>query len=226
MKSTSSTTTELRWGGDMGLMRRRGLLKESSDIDWDLEWDYTMGLLENNGWTKDVSGTASTSMQEQGEQLLSNYSAYVRLNPPSAYATMTSGVMEVEASCTYSTGGGTNPSSAQNLRLALSNGTNGNAICVNGSTAAGSTGQGLKLQTNSNPRLCEYLSAWVSGSTHTVRLVLNNGSGEVWLDGVLIKSNIASSTIVNTVATRIWCQNAGGGSYPTYIKSVKLKKYS
>lgn len=211
----------------MGLIRRRGLLTlGESDIDWDLEWDYTMGLLENNGWTKETSGTASSAMQTGGQRIQSAMNSWIRLNPPSAYTAITSGVMEIVASCAYTTGyPGSQPVAAsQNLRICLSNGTNGIQTLVNGGNGGASTGVGLKIMDNGTPYLCTLISPWVSGAEHTVRLILNNGIGEVWVDGTKVVGSVNASSILYATATRIWSQNSN--NQPTILKSVKLKKYS
>jgi len=210
----------------MSLMRRRGLLTVGSDIDWDLEWDYTMGLLENNGWTKESSGTAPSSMVTEGQRIQSAMNSWIRLNPPSAYTAITSGIMEVVASCTYMTGiPGSQPvATSQNLRLCLSNGANGIHTLVNGGDGGASTGIGLKIMDNGTPYLCTLISPWVSGAEHTVRLILNNGIGEVWVDGVKVVGSVDASSILYASATRIWSQNSN--NQPTILKSVKLKKYS
>ena len=196
-----------------------------SDIDWDYEWDYSMGLLENNGWAKTVSGSAASSMIDSGQKLTSAYGAYVRLAAPSQYLTMNSGIIEVRAVCSYqigstdATGGG-----CQNLRIGLSNGTNGIATVVNGSTRSGATQIGLKLMNASsgNPSAATHVAPWVSGEEHTIRLVLNNGVADVFVDGALKMDNIGSSTIYYTTMTAVWSQSQLNGE--TILKYVKLKK--
>lgn len=181
---------------------------------WDYEWDYSMGLLEDNGWTKTISGTATSSMSENGQKLTSAFNSYVRLDNPN-FSTMDVGVLEVRLSAKYSTG-----SVYQNFRISLSNGSNGVQVYAN----AGSTGIGLKLLDNAAPAKGTLLAPFESGSEHTIRVELNHTTGAVYMDGTLLNANVDVSTMLYCVATRIWSQNQAGNDSKTIIKSVKIRK--
>ena len=206
------------------LLRRRAFMTTPLDESWNYEWEYTAGLLENNGWTKTTLGTTTSTMTSAGQRLTSSINSYVRLEHPS-FAVVDVGVLEVVASVVYASGGNNDTGrGSQNMRLSISNGENGIQVYVNGDTSSNSIGIGLKLMDNNDPRLGTFLAPFESGSEHTIRLELNHNTGAVWLDRVLIRDNIDTSTILYCPASRIWSQNQVGNGSETIIKSVKIRK--
>ena len=201
------------------MMRRRMMLQSGgAEKAWDYEWDYSMGLLEDNGWTKTTSGTATSSMSENGQKLTSAMNSYVRFENPH-FSTMDVGVLEVRLSAKYLDGSGT-----QNFRISLSNGSNGVQVYANRATVSGSTGRGLKLLDNAIIHKGTLLAPFESGSEHTIRVELNHTTGAVYMDGTLLNANVNVSSMLYCSATRIWSQNQVGNDSETIIKSVKIRK--
>ena len=195
---------------DSLLMRRRTMMESQiggSSGTWDFEWNYRDGLLSDNGWTKTISGTASESIDDTGLILRSSIGSYVRLS--NSNFIMPVGVLEVVCAIPeYSAINGN-----QNLRISLSNGTNGAQVYVNtdfwrvmDSTAAGS----------GTP-----VAPFSANQEYTIRLELDNESFYVFVNDALTYEG-SSSSIVYCTRTSLWSQNQGGGA--SIIKSIKIKR--
>lgn len=197
-----------------GVMRRREMVLPSAPLpEWDYEWDYTQGLPDANGWTKVVSGTATATLQSNGVKLANaSVSSYITYRNPSEF-NLAKGV--IEATFIFNRGAAAYQGYA---RLCFGNGVDGTQISIN------ATDLSVRLYDDANPRYGTLLTTLVNNTEHTFKLVLDNGIGSVYMDGVLLASNIASSTMYYSANTSFWhqaSQNANK-SYSVW-KSVKLK---
>lgn len=177
--------------------------------EWDYEWDYSMGLLSSNGWTKYVSGSATETLVSNGVQLKSPNSGYVTLRNPDRF-NLSKGVIECVLRCNnFNTS-----YNVQNFRVCFSNGTNGIQVyapkrvlrIMDAAAVASGTSLGVNLSTNTD---------------YTIKIVLDNGYGQVWLNGSMLRDNIDASTMYYAGNTSIWSQNQRNNY--TIVKSVKLK---
>lgn len=193
------------------LMRRRAMMQTAGTAPvppaetWDYEWDYSQGLLSANGWKKTISGNGSETLGTNGVRLLSGGSQdWCRLEKLDYKAATV--VMLLECDIPSITDG------ANNLRLCVSNGTNGIQIIQ-------SAGY-WRLLTADKAQYGTAIKPFATGE-HTVRLQLDNGVGAVWIDGEMCASNVPTSSILYSARTIIMSQGQQGYSV---IKSVKLKK--
>lgn len=195
-----------------GLLTRRRAMMQSAGAPpqpvetWDYEWDYSQGLLSANGWEKTVSGSASETLAANGVKLSSAGSSYCRVEKTDYKAAQVVMLVECDIPAIAAT------ATSVNLRISVSNGTNGIQICENNGR--------WQLYDADYAADRTPIKTFATG-THTVRLQLDNGVGAVWIDGELCASNVASSSILYSGRTLIMSQNQSGYSV---IKSVKLKK--
>lgn len=174
---------------------------------WDYEWDYSQGLLSANGWSIGTSGTASESLIDSGVKLQSASSEYVYARNQAEFNNAV-GVMEVVLSANDFRSG-----NYVNLRVCLSNGTNGVQIAYNNGY--------FMAYDNSTFSSCTKLIVAKSKTDYTIRIELNNGSGNIYINGTPVAENVSASSFPYSGNTSIWSQNQN--NYIT-VKSVKIKK--
>lgn len=188
------------------MQRRRGMIKlQEQSSDWDYEWDYTQGLLSSNGFTKTISGTeAAEALQEDGVLISSAFGSYIRFD--AVQPTMSVGVGEYLVVLNES-----NATGAQNLRLCLSNGTNGVQVYVNSSR--------WRIMNRDNPSAGTIIANAVNGETYRVRLELGETASDVYINGTKVAENVPNSSTIYCPANRLFQQNGGS----TLVQSVKYK---
>lgn len=175
---------------------------------WDYEWNYRDGLLSNNGWTKTISGAASESIDDTGLILRSDLGgdtgSYVRLS--NSNFIMPVGVLEVVCTITGTSG-------SYNLRIGLSNGTNGAQVYEN-------TGFWRVMDSTTVDRGTP-VAPFSANQEYTIRLELDNESFSVFVNDALTYEGSAS-TIVYGAVTHLMSQNQVSGV--SIIKSIKIKR--
>jgi hypothetical protein len=187
--------------------RRRALMAQKpSEEQWDYVWNYTDGMPEYNGFVKTKTGSASSTMTENGVVLTVPEPSidYVIYSFPITQTI--SGIVEVEVRFDFLPSSNT----SQGFRLCLSNGTTGGQImCPN---------KGLCLMTSNTPSSAEKITDVSTGLWYVIRIVLRGPVFDVYLNGSKIVSNRNNLSIYAS-QTRLM-QQAGG---QTTIRSIKYK---
>ena len=181
----------------------------STPSQWDYEWRYTDGLLSSNGWTKTVNRTASETMDSNGLKLTSDANSYIRLKNDDY--NMVIGEMEVALVVPQSS----TDKTSQNIRICLSNGTNGLTLLPN-------TGKWRILDVGGNVSVQNgtALADFAVNTEYVIRIRLNNGYASAWINGTQVLTGFDLGRSFYSTNTAVWSQNQGGG-YGIF-KSIKL----
>jgi len=198
------------------ILRRRQLMRaEASLPEWDYEWDYTKGLPAETGWTKQTNKTTSEVIESTYLKVTSgggssNYIRYVNSN----YLT-SKGVIEVDFAGVTS--------SNTIFYISISDGTNGLSV----RSYYTSSYKGIYLGDASSIANCtKLITSSKATNRYVVKLVIDNGYGDVYINNTLYASNIDLSTIVNSYTLtqfRFSNNSTGSGSVTGRFYSVKVK---
>lgn len=188
--------------GELLSIRRRMMTKFEI---WDYEWNYADGLLSDNGWSKEIAGIAQELIEETGLVLSSNINSYVRLYNSDFIVPV--GVLEV----VYSTLRYSPEQGVQNLRICLSNGTNGVQIMEN-------TGYFRLMDSTVSPNKGTPILPFDTSREYTIRLELYLNAYSVFINNSLVYEGDPDSMVYSN---RTMLMQHNGGS--SLIKSVKLK---
>lgn len=189
----------------------------SPSPEWDVEWDYTQGLPSENGWTKSVTGTASETLNDDSVSLYANKSsASISLSKSSNAI----GVFEVkfkltQNNCNFQMTLATDTNTNTWLRIRAQYSSNYKGIYLaNGSD--GSIGNMTKLLN---------LTSTNYNKWHTVRLVLNGSTGDVYIDDNKVTNGVTTAEQGWAMSgVFVWASSAGSSSgATTKIESMKLK---
>ena len=175
--------------------------------EWDYEWDYTKGLLEDNGWNvaKVSTGNASYSISGTYLKVSGNNSSYYNFSYPTQYDKC---VLEAEVYMEAS----------QNVIRINAPGTAEHQL-------------GVRLQYSSNYKGI-YLGTSTSGTKlatinyaqiYKVKLVINEGVGQAYLDDVLIGDNIDTTVDMSTQVGFFSGRGAGSTFRSNRLYSLKMK---
>ena len=178
---------------------------------WDYEWDYTDGTLSaEDGWASTTSGTASSAITDSGLGLTSNSNSYIRFENSNFF--VTSGVMEVVINT------GNIDAAQQNIRIGLSNGTNG--IQIYG-TVDPVAGKWFVLSDSTTVFSgATRVGQFENNTDYTFRFYLNGTTADVMVDGEYKVTDVDITTINYASRTCVMSQNAGGKTW--YVKSIKF----
>jgi len=196
------------------LIRRRGMVDKAEEETWDCVWDYTMGLPGNNGWTKTISGGAANvteALTSTHLEISAKQGCYIRYDAPSA-GSVSKGVMEAVFNTAQPVSG------AQQLA----------GLCIGDGTYA------LFVAVTPDSRLRFWDKNLPSNSTvvyndiqnrvyYTIRLVLNENVGEIYVDGTKVATVDTTKTYYKR-ASRFTAQSTS--SAKAYWKSVKVRSES
>lgn len=202
------------------ILRRRGMMVVPSSgpsplPEWDYEWDYSDGLPTATGWTKGTSQTTSEAIEDTYLKVTSgggsgNYIRYTN----SSYLT-SKGVLEVKFRGVSS--------SNTIFTIGISDGTNGLSV----QSIYTSSYKGIYLcDASSTANRTKLLSLSSATGTYTVKLVIDNGYGSVYINGTLYADNVDLSTIVSfkTLTQFRFANNStGSGTVTGRFYSVKVK---
>ena len=194
------------------MTRRRAMMAGIALPEWDYEWDYTDGLPENNDWVKATSGSGASSLQSSYVRMqTAGASSYITYRNPETF-NMSRGVLEAVMAITL-------PSGATGYsRLCLGNGTKGIHILVHAPTKT------IKLYDNGTiAQSTTIKSNIVSNTFYTIRLVLDGGYGDVFIDDEKVASHVDIKTILYSSNTSVWHQASITVNTYTRLKSIKMK---
>lgn len=187
----------------------------SNVAPWDYIWDYTMGKPDANGWSLSKTGTTAQSIVSEGLKLTtSTSSSYCYYRPPSPYNDAC-GAIEAKFKLTHGSSG----TGSGYARLCFSNGTNGCHIFARLSTVD----DGLFLYDGVGVNESTRIASFPLGVFQTVRCVLDNGKGSVYLNGNLVASNVDASQIKYSGNTSFWWQGAGTTNNYATFEYVKVR---
>ena len=196
------------------LIRRREMAEtEGSPLpEWDVEWDYTMGLPTEDGlFSVASSGTASADIEADDLKItVSGANSYLRYLYDNIY---TDCVLEVH----ILQGGSTNLYWIFGL---TADGTNGIAIRCQYSQQY----KGIYLATGTDSTIANMtkIGEFTLATEYTIRLVINNGIGSVYVNDVLLASNVPIDVGYGQL-NRIEVHSLGAGPYYGRIYSIKMK---
>lgn len=181
---------------------------------WDYEWDYSDGLLENDpSWTKEISGTASSSMTQSGLALSSSSNSYIRYKRTDSDFNVSKGVLE------FTLNTGDVYAEQQNIRACLSNGTNGVQIYAprdgTQSKFVVSTGTGVTAG-------ALFLANYTNNTDYTFRFEIDGTTAKVMINGEYVAQNIDTTSVNYSANTVFMSQNATGKTW--YLKSIRFKE--
>lgn len=198
------------------MTRRRAMMAGIALPEWDVEWDYTMGLPTTvPGFSLLSSGTGSITMTESG--------LYIRAGSSSSayrYYTLldygcTTGVMEAVL---------TIPSESATANRAFG------FLQISNTTEAlrcyffhSATTDKLRLDNGSELKGGTGVFDFSYDTEMTVRLEIDNGVGQIYLDGVLKKSGITLSSLKTPRPPRFGNANGGSSQSGAVWKSAKFK---
>ena len=200
--------------GDLLIRRRELILDGNAPLpEWDYEWDYTKGLPTATGWTKETLGTTteaieSTYLKVTVKGASGNYIRYKNND-----YLVNKGVIEVQFKGVTSNNIG--------FRVSISNGTSGLAIRHQYSSSY----KGIYLLDNATFSNCTKLVTSSSATTtYTVRLEIDNGVGQVYINDSLKASDVDLSTIVvNNNLTMFQFNESSTGTVTGRFYHVRLK---
>lgn len=183
------------------LLRRREMMQEAGGgPEWDVEWDYTMGLPNANGlFSLTTNGTASASLTSSSVDLsVQTNGSWIAYDYTTFYP---KAVIEVKIRTT-----GSNNTF---WRLSLSaDGAKGAA--VRGQISSGVNG--IYYVNNTNISSCTRLMETAYSTDYIVRIVMDAGYADVYVNGTLVASHVdISSTAMYSTLTRFSFQCVGSG---------------
>lgn len=196
--------------GDI-LRRREMMVQAGASPEWDYEWDVDDGSLDNNGFTFSTSGTSTITLGTESTILVAKggTDSYARVRYPQNY---TSGVLEAR----IRTGSRSNWYSY----ISLSNGTN--SISVRPQVSSGVAS--IYLCNASSRTDMTVLGSCAASTYYTIKLVLNNGYGDVYIDDVLKASHVDVTTILKQQThTGVILYAGSTSTYQMNIYSLKMK---
>lgn len=200
------------------ILRRRAMMAKAADpaSDWDFVWDYTKGLPGANGLIKDVQGTLVTERLDTDGLYLAIRAPVTKNKVHYRYSNnYTKSVMEVKFR--------TSASTATRGYIALSaNGVDGVSVMWSYSTQY----KGIYLCDSSSEGSMTKLESVALSTEYTVRLVLNDGYADVYINDVLQKQDVDISTLYYGDSTQysFYNPNTGGtGLVNTKLIYIKLK---
>ena len=180
------------------------------DNTWDYEWDYTDGLLSANGWTKWVSGTASESLVSDGVKLTSNSSGEIRMYK-SDWTTHKKALMEVTLYFSSLNSG------TINNRVSLGN-SDGYTVTFFPCNAY------WRPQNHTTASSCLSTVSATANTTYTLRLLLIDGVGFVWVNNALIAYPVSPGTMVTKFSYPLVNSQKQNNGYGIF-QSIKLKAW-
>ena len=189
----------------MTLMERRRALMEAQGGEpseqWDYVWKSADGLPNNNGAELYLGGTGEAEITSDGLKIsapgnTTNYIAYryTQYN-------FSSGIIEVDFTPHIINDG-------QNLRIAMSNGSNGAATQMSQT----------EVKVYNGASICQY----TNDVKNTLRLHLRGNVWDLYLNGTLEQSNLPKVTNYTTT-TQVMYQAGGTGGY-VVLHSIKIKE--
>lgn len=198
--------------GDL-LTRRRGLILASgAPREWDYEWSYSSGKYpDQEGWTKTTGGTASVAFTN-GYMVttVTDTASYVKWTYPQAYS---KAVLQVGFRLTTN--------KAALVRVFLGDGVS-SSIGVRANYSSGK--HYLYLQDGSTTDTMTRLGAFEYAKTYQLKLVLDNGFGEVWwrnstdgADWSRVASNVDCSTMQQNETHETFFRAQANGSGATKV---------
>ena len=171
-----------------------------------VEWDYTDGLPENNGFTKSTSstGASTATLRSDCVEIVSSGSGatyYQLLNRDFT-------VVEIEFLQLYNNGVSyfSVRSGANHLQVRAQYSSNYKGIYLRNASAIASMTK---------------LTSMALNTTYKVRLEINGGRGNVYVNGTQVANNVDLSTIYGSSGNVI--QIGASGSSSTTIKLYSIK---
>lgn len=190
------------------LMRRREMVIPFQQKEWDYEWDASMGLLDANGWTATKVGTSSStkkSIVSDYMSLYTNSSNYYNFTYPNTYTKCVIQVVIYFPNNSIIRVNAPGDSNDYSLGIRIQRSDNYNGVYIGTSTS------GTKLATTNY------------NTKYTVSVVINEGVGQVWRDGVLLGDNIDTTSISGVGGGFIRMCGAGNTWRTLRLYSVKMK---
>ena len=181
------------------------------DNVWDYEWDYTDGLLSNNGWSKYSSGSSATeSLVSDGVKLTSNSSAEIRMYKED-WTTHNKALMEVTM---YFSGLNANQ---RNNRISLGN-SDGYTVTFF------PCNDYWRPQNHTTISSCLAITSAVANTSYTLRLLLIDGSGFVWVNNQLKAFPVSPGTATQKFSYPLVSSCLQNNQYGIF-QSIKLKAW-
>jgi len=181
------------------------------DNTWDYEWDYTNGLLSANGWSTYSSGTsAKESLVSDGVKLVSNASQEIRMYKAD-WTTHKKALMEVTM---YFSGLYANQ---RNNRISLGN-SDGYTVTFFPCNAY------WRPQNHTTISSCLSTTPAVANTSYTLRLLLIDGSGFVWVNNSLKAYPVSPGTATQKFSYPLVSSCLQNNQYGIF-QSIKLKAW-
>lgn len=181
------------------------------DNIWDYEWDYTDGLLSSNGWSKYSSGSSATeSLVSDGVKLVSNSSQEIRMYKED-WTTHKKTLMEVTM---YFSGLNANQ---RNNRISLGN-SDGYTVTFFPCNAY------WRPQNHTTINSCLATTSAVANTSYTLRLLLIDGSGFVWVNNSLKAYPVSPGTATQKFSYPVVSSCLQNNQYGIF-QSIKLKAW-
>lgn len=181
------------------------------DNIWDYEWDYTDGLLSSNGWSKYSSGSSATeSLVSDGVKLVSNSSQEIRMYKED-WNTHKKALMEVTM---YFSGLNANQ---RNNRISLGN-SDGYTVTFFPCNAY------WRPQNNTTINSCLITTDAVANTSYTLRLLLIDGCGFVWVNNSLKAYPVSPGTATQKFSYPLVSSCLQNNQYGIF-QSIKLKAW-
>lgn len=181
------------------------------DNTWDYEWDYTDGLLSANGWSTYSNGaTAKESMASDGVKLTSNASAEIRMYKAD-WTTHKKALMEVTM---YFSGLNANQ---RNNRISLGN-SDGYTVTFFPCNAY------WRPQNHTTISSCLSTVGATANTSYTLRLLLLDGSGFVWVNNTLVAYPVSPGTETQKFSYPVVSSCLQNSQYGIF-SSIKLKAW-
>ncbi len=190
--------------------RRRALLSMASagptppPSEWDSVWEYTDGMPTVAGWERTTSG-GTCSLVTNGLNL--------RKNSFGKDAPITNGV--IEAKFTINNERSTMSENRAWLRI----GNTSNAIYVVFKTY---NGHHIRLYDNSSIQSGTDLGTFTLGGEYTLKLTINGSVGVVEVNGVVVKDDVNTASILSKGPLKFGSDGQYGGSTWQYVKYKKV----
>ena len=195
------------------MTRRRAMMGAAAGElpEWDFVWEYTDGLPEDNGFIVTKTGTSTVTLESGSVRLTAKggTDSHVTIDYPHDFP---KGVLEAD----ITTGNTTNWYSY----FSLSNGVSNIAVRPQ------YTSSYKKIYLPNADARADMLELMGcnSGTSYKIRVVLNGGYGDVYINDVLRASSVDISTIKkqNTLTGLVFYAGSTG-TYYMYLRSIKMK---
>lgn len=181
---------------------------------WDVSWDYTQGKLESQtGWTSIISGTASSSLESDGEKLIANTNSSITLSIDqngslAQYRTFDTGYGTFEVVC-YGKWG-----SSQNVRIT-------SAISSTKRMTVYPCSSKWRIMDSDQSNAGTPIADAFDDTEYTVRIVMKDTTADIYINNTKVASNVSTGDTLYGLSNFVMFQNGGSGKYAV-VKSVKI----